>query len=253
MELRMTMSRVSELVTFLSNKNHSLSEILIHLVRVTFRDLRCEWISLSEITDRNEFVTVEISGASESSSNELSDRYSLSDHYPVSVAIKSGTIVFIPSLEDSVQEYPLLTKYPALLDNNSFFAVPISLSATPVAAFVITCKRDSALHNVDLDFLTAVADIFALSVYTSRDFNSFARKVELDIPHLDPNDSEGLTPRQVLISRLISEGRTNHDISELIGFSESTVRQEIMKLFLLTNSKSRHEVGEHYQRRHKES
>lgn len=249
----MTMLQVSELVTFLSNKNHSLSEILIHLVRVTFRDLRCEWISLSEITDRNEFVTVEISGASASGKNELSDRYSLSDHYPVSVAIKSGRIIFIPSLEDSVQEYPLLAKYPALLKNNSFFAVPILLSATPVAAFVITCKRDSSLHNVELDFLTAVADIFALSVYASRDFNSVARKTDLELPHLAATDSEDLTPRQRLISRLVFEGRTNHEISELIGYSESTVRQEIMKIFVLTNSKSRREVGEHYQRRHKES
>jgi DNA-binding NarL/FixJ family response regulator len=116
-----------------------------------------------------------------------------------------------------------------------------------VAAFAIFYKADRALHDVDLDFLTAVADIFSLAVHASRDFNSVTRKVELDIPHLAANDSEDLTPRQVLISRLISEGRTNHDISELIGYSESTVRQEIMKVFVLTNSKSRGKVGEHCQ------
>lgn len=249
----MPLSKVSEFVTFLSNKNHSLEEILAHLVRVTFRDLNCEWISLSEVNDSNEFITVEISGASAVAANELSERYSLSDHYPVSDALKYGRIIFISSVEDSAQEYPLLAKYPALLDNNSFFAVPISLSATPVAAFVISCKKNSALNDVDFDYLTAISDIFALSVYASRDFSSVDRKVEVDIPHLIAKDSEDLSPRQVLISRLISEGRTNHDISNLIGYSESTVRQEIMKLFVLTNSNSRRQVGEHYRSTHKDT
>jgi DNA-binding CsgD family transcriptional regulator len=245
------MSKISEFVTFLSNKNHSLAEILTHLVFVTFREIECESIILFELTDRNEFITVDTFGIDEPSQNEIAATYSLNHHLPISESIKSGEIILITEDQKFIEEYPLLTNFPILLHGKSLFAVPISLSATPVAAFAIFCKADPALHNVDLDFLTAVADIFALSVYASRDFNSVARKVELDIPHLAANDPEDLTPRQVLISRLISEGRTNHDISELIGYSESTVRQEIMKVFVLTHSTSRREVGEHYRSTHK--
>jgi DNA-binding CsgD family transcriptional regulator len=218
---------------------------------VTFRDIECESIVLFELTDRNEFLTVDTFGVDEPSKKEIASTYSLNQHLPISDSIKSGEIILITEDQKFIEEYPLLSSFPILLHGKSLFAVPISLSATPVAAFAIFCKANPALHNVDLDFLTAVADIFALSVYASRDFNSVARKVEKDIPHLTVTDSEDLTPRQVLISRLISEGRTNHDISELIGYSESTVRQEIMKVFVLTHSTSRREVGEHYQRSHK--
>lgn len=249
----MSMSKISEYVTFLSNKNHSLAEILAHLVRVTFRDLNCESVSLYELNDQNEYLTVDISGADKSSSDEISPKYNLSEHYPISDALKYGRIIFISSLEDFESEYPLIANYPKLMAGKSFFAVPISLSATPIAAMAIFCKSNSSLCDTDLDFLTAISDIFALSVYASRDFNSVDRKVELDIPHLAANDSEDLSPRQVLISRLVSEGRTNHDISELIGYSESTVRQELMKIFVLTNSNSRRQVGEHYRNTHKET
>jgi len=249
----MSMSKISEFVTFLSNKNHSLEEILTHLVRVTLRDLHCDSLVLVELNDTNELVTVGVSGAGEDSVSELSDKYSLSENYPVCDAIKTGKNILLIEEEDFYEKYPLLSNFPHLIKGKSLLAVPISLSATPMAVFGITCERNPDLASYDLDFLTAIADIFALSVYAAREFSSVDRKVELDIPHLVANDSEDLTPRQVLISRLISEGRTNHDISELISYSESTTRQEIMKLFVLTNSKSRREVGEHYKRRHKES
>ena len=245
------MSKISELVTFLSNRNHPLSAILSHLVLVTFRELECESIILFELTDNNEFITVDNFGIDDQGENEIATTYSLDQHLPISEAIKSGEIIVITEDQKSIEEFPLLASFPILLQGKSLFAVPISLSATPVAAFAIFCKANSNVGNVDLDFLKAVSDIFALSVYASRDFNSVARKVEHDIPHLAALDSEDLSPRQVLISRLIAEGRTNHDISELIGYSESTVRQELMKIFVLTKSTSRHEVGNHYKSHHK--
>lgn len=188
---------------------------------------------------------------SHSRRKELAVSYSLSEHYPISASLKSGEIILITDEEKYLIEYPLLSEIPLSMSGKSMFAIPIFLSATPVAAFGVFCKTNSSLHNVDLDFLKAISDIFAFSVYGARDFSSGDRKIEINIPHLVPNDFEDLSPRQVLISRLISEGRTNHDISELIGYSESTVRQEIMKIFVLTNSSSRRQVGEHYQNSNK--
>lgn len=249
----MSMSKISEFVTFLSNKNHSLSAILTHLVFVTFRELECESIILFELTDGNEFIIVDTFGIDGQIRREIAGTYSLYEHLPISESIKSGKIILITEDPKFIDEYPLLANFPMLSNGKSLFAVPISLSATPVAAFAIFCKANSNVGNVNLDFLKAVSDIFALSVYASRDFNSVARKVERDIPHLAALDSEELLPRQLLISRLIAEGRTNHDISELIGYSESTVRQELMKIFVLTKSTSRGEVGEHYRSTHSDT
>ena len=40
-----------------------------------------------------------------------------------------------------------------------------------------------------------------------------------------------LTPRQQLILQMISEGRTNIGIGEMLKYSESTIRQETIKIF----------------------
>lgn len=247
----MTMAKVSEFVTFLSNKNHPLSAILAHLTFVTFRDLQCEFIALFELNGSNQYHAVESLGAPELTLEELATSYSINDHYPISDSLKSGEIILLTDSEKYLEEYPLLREISLPLNGKSIFAIPILLSATPVAAFGIFCNSNSKLEDSDFDFLRAISDIFSFSVYGARDFSAVNRKIENDIPHLKANDSEDLSPRQVLISRLISEGRTNHDISELIGYSESTVRQEIMKVFVLTNSSSRRQVGEHYQARQK--
>ena len=42
---------------------------------------------------------------------------------------------------------------------------------------------------------------------------------------------EPLTERQELILKMIAEGRTNSDISDLLGYSESTIRQETIKIY----------------------
>jgi DNA-binding NarL/FixJ family response regulator len=44
-------------------------------------------------------------------------------------------------------------------------------------------------------------------------------------------ESKVITDRQLLILKMMSEGRTNIAISELLGYSESTVRQETIKIF----------------------
>jgi DNA-binding NarL/FixJ family response regulator len=40
-----------------------------------------------------------------------------------------------------------------------------------------------------------------------------------------------LTQRQQLILRMVSEGRTNTAIGEMLKYSESTIRQETIKIF----------------------
>ena len=246
----MYLSKISGFVTFLSNKNHPLTEILAHLVRVVFRDLNSNSIILFELDDRNQFILVDTSGISEVGQSEMVSTYSLSEKYPIADSIRFGKIIFIDSDQELQNSYPLLANFPSLMAGNSLICVPISLSATPIGAFAIFCENATKITRDDLSFLEVISDIFSLSVYGPRDFHSGDRKIEINTPHLENLDGGGLSPRQLLISRLIAEGRTNHDISELIGYSESTVRQEIMKIFVLTNSTSRRQVGEHYQITH---
>ena len=63
--------------------------------------------------------------------------------------------------------------------------------------------------------------------------------------HVQSTDNN-LTERQQVILRLISEDRTNLTISELLGYSESTVRQETIKIFAKLNCTGRKEATQIY-------
>jgi DNA-binding NarL/FixJ family response regulator len=52
-----------------------------------------------------------------------------------------------------------------------------------------------------------------------------------------------ISDRQLLILRMMSEGRTNIAISELLGYSESTIRQETIKIFAKLECSGREEAS----------
>ncbi len=65
--------------------------------------------------------------------------------------------------------------------------------------------------------------------------------------HARSKKPEGeLTERQLVILRLISEGRTNGDIAELLGYSESLIRQETIKIYSLLSCNGRQEAAKIY-------
>jgi DNA-binding CsgD family transcriptional regulator len=136
---------------------------------------------------------------------------------------------------DSLLIYPRLVEYPLLVGNKSLIFFPIFSLGTPISVIAI----NSRVHLEEEDslnvFLSAVASVF--SMYFYRNLNSSknseahetARKKLL--PSIGFEESLSLTDRQLVILRLISEDRTNKSISEFLGYSESTVRQDIMKIF----------------------
>jgi DNA-binding NarL/FixJ family response regulator len=55
-----------------------------------------------------------------------------------------------------------------------------------------------------------------------------------------------LSQRQDLILRMISEGRTNNSIGEILQYSESTIRQETIRIFSKLGCDGRSEAAELY-------
>jgi DNA-binding NarL/FixJ family response regulator len=55
-----------------------------------------------------------------------------------------------------------------------------------------------------------------------------------------------LTERQEVILRMMSEGRTNSAIGRLMGYSESTIKQETMKIFTKLGYNDRDQASQIY-------
>ncbi len=61
-------------------------------------------------------------------------------------------------------------------------------------------------------------------------------------PQQNLQTNNDLSERQMLILKLISEGRTNADIAEIIGYSESLIRQETIRIYSLLGCSGRNEA-----------
>lgn len=59
-------------------------------------------------------------------------------------------------------------------------------------------------------------------------------------------ENHTLTERQQVILKLIAEGRTNGDIAEILGYSESLIRQETIRIYAVLRCNGRQEATDIY-------
>ena len=158
---------------------------------------------------------------------------------PLASAMREGrTIWFDARDESSWQEFPDMRsrKIPIHPEIESTIAMPIGYEV-PVAGLLITLR--GRLHDrpqeVQRRFFETLAAILGIVVDGSR-----VRTELLSRGTRPPAPKDGdLTERQVAILRLIAEGKTNKAIGSRLGYSESTVRHETMRIFRVLGVASR--------------
>ena len=244
------MNKVSNFVVFLSGRDHTLQEILDHLLRVVLVSLDTDTIVFFQVNQYSEIRIAGKSGGSKLIADEMAHTNNLSDNLPVADAIRHGKIVWMENLFESKSTYPMLANFPNLLEQKLGIVIPIFLSGTPIGALALT-SRVTYPTTIECEvFLQAIGHIFSMYVYR----NVLSSPDEPD--DLEPKNgsdvsfSSGhgleLTERQLVILRLISEERTNLSISQFLGYSESTIRQEIMRIFVKLGCTSRSEAAKIY-------
>lgn len=249
----MYLPHISEFSDFLASKDNTLQDTLDYLERVTLNIIGCNSIIFFEVNTDSEFFMAGKSGISRLAQEELSSIYSLREHYPVSDAINKGETIWLEPSEERLEEYPLLKNFPVLVDHHVFIASPIFRFSTPVSAFAIFSDTKMKANVEAEDFLTAICSIFSLYYYqTAVATLSEPKKLTHSSTNISADVSSELTDRQKLILRLISEDRTNSNISEFLGYSESTIRQEIMKIFVKLGCSTRKECAEIYKKLNKD-
>ncbi len=231
----MSLTKISEFADFLAERDRTLKEILNHLNRSVLEFLDVDSIAFCQVNESNQFLVTESAGVSTRGSKELATFYDMDEKWPVAETIRHGRIIWINNFSDNRFEYPKLEEYPILVGDKSLIIFPVFMLGTPIAAMIITSRLQKEEKDSINLFLTAVSSVFSLYFY--RNINSSRVNVDREgnrknLPSFDASDHRSLlTDRQLVILRLISEERTNRNISEFLGYSESTIRQEIMKIF----------------------
>jgi len=238
---------VSEFIAFLSGKELTLEEILSHIVQVVLSPLKAEAIFMCQINSGNQAERVGAWGMPLEMFRAQGNLFNLNDKYPSTDALRYRKTTWVNTLPEWGTAYPLLKDLPYTTGAKSFICFPIEKAGTPVATLGVF-SRDDILPNAEIEaFLKAVGSVFSMYMFSQDSRTRGAMRVQgKHMPsHVESTDNK-LTERQQVILRLISEDRTNLTISELLGYSESTIRQETIKIFAKLKCHGRNEAAQIY-------
>ena len=235
---------VSKFISFLSTHEPTLGEILSHMVQVVLSPLNAEAILIRQLNSKNQTVLVATWGIPSEMIQTPGDNFDLSDKYPTTDTLRNRRMTWISTLPDWGDEYPLLKASPYSTGAKSYICFPIEKAGTPVAALGVF-SRDAIAPNAEIEsFLTAVGCVFSMFMFSQNSkSNEILSTQGKPTPTSMGSAANELTERQLVILRLISENRTNLVISELLGYSESTVRQETIKIFAKLGCTGRNEAA----------
>lgn len=157
---------------------------------------------------------------------------SIFDDHPASLSIRTDSIICRElSFKKSVSIKPIVIAWP-VESNARILGSVVSIT-------------DSGCDAIDenREFIDALALLInnTLSSRLERSKSRNNARLNGNAPH-----PEKLSERQEVILKMIAEGRTNGDIAEILGYSESLIRQETIKIYAILNCNGRHEAAQTY-------
>jgi DNA-binding NarL/FixJ family response regulator len=249
----MYLKRVSDFIGFLGLHQHKLEDVLSHLVHRVLVDIQVTSIFILGLNEANKVELVGQFGCNQEMWKGFPENVSIFDKYPATEAMRTRKTSWINTLPDWGQEYPLLKDFQHDGPEKTFIGLTIEKCETPVAVVGFY-----ALEIIEVDgeidsFLGTIANVLSLYLYSGKEIAEPTKnRTNRSIAFNDKSRDESLTERQLLILKLISENRTNISISELLGYSESTIRQETIKIYAKLGCNGREEASLIYLTRSKE-
>jgi DNA-binding CsgD family transcriptional regulator len=241
-----------EFSRYLAMREHTFSEVISHVTYRIFSDLHPSG-SLFTIFDGEKYLDIKAYvGAIPVQKVEIVKRLSVLDANAISRCFKTNMPIW--SNADSELDFvssevtepvsPSWTTKPV-----TSVSVPLEIHGSTGAVFTLFLREESKrIQEVEL-FISAISQIFYL--YVSK---SFPSKISQGDNNLGAGKKiESLTQRQLLVLELMADGKTNATISNTLGYSESTVRQETIKIFFKLGCKDRKEAANYFNSRRQTS
>jgi DNA-binding CsgD family transcriptional regulator len=165
----------------------------------------------------------------------IPDRFVSADT-PFNRSLRTGEIVECGNFESYLWASP---GNPELFFPQGF-AYSVAWPIPGLGSAVTYCSKENELTVESREFLLIIGMILSLQTTYSRIGSDFGR---FRASHVPPYDL-ALTNRQWTILEAIKTGRTNFDIAEDLGFSESLIRQETVQIYRKLGVTGRKEILE---------
>lgn len=224
-------SLIANLVSHLATKDLTEDQICEFLTTktLTFLDVGHVWIS--EVTNRKTIRARASYGIDQSKFADWQE-FPLDWKLPVTDALVEQKLVWINGLPEWPNEYPLLKNVAYEKNMRTQIIIPIIRFDSPVACLGLVSHSElNPDEELDIFFRT-LADLISLHLFRQ------AR----DRKRLESPNVSSLSDRQVQILVHIADKKTNLEIADLMGYSESTIRQETIRIFEKLNVKGRNEA-----------
>ena len=129
-------------------------------------------------------------------------------------------MIWLADHKDWEEAYPHLLEYPDSTELRSLINVPTYVTGAPIGVMGIMCNKEVRPTPEDVSFVDIVAGL--ASLHLSKSMNKQA---------LLEDRGAYLTKRQIIILEMMSQQMTNMQIAKELGYSESTIRHETMRIY----------------------
>lgn len=169
-------------------------------------------------------------------SQEVSESWkqsSINDSTPTTDALKTNNIVWVGEKSEWEREYPHLAKYGLDMTANAYVTWPITVRGSYMSVLGLCLNRSLGPTPALISFMETIGGIIALQLSQSDKASTTSEEDRISaLMNL-------FSRRQRDVMHLISEGLTNPQIATELGFSESTIRQESMRIYEILGASGR--------------
>ena len=227
---------ISQLNEYLELKRPSLDELVHFLTVRTLQPWSAERVFIARVDRDGVFRDFSFFGFPFDNSANWQEVH-IADRVPMADAARSGTIV-VASEEQIVEVYKTLVDRRSEWIGRTIIDVPIIKGGVSVGVIGIVFKGETPQDESFLPFLRSLASCIVFALDETR--RKIAQKRTL-------GPKNELTDRQKKILEMMSQGLTNAAMAIRLGFSESLVRQETVKIFRSLNVSNRREASEKFE------
>jgi DNA-binding CsgD family transcriptional regulator len=225
-------SAIGELVEFIGTEDPGLNELCQFAVIRTFHSLGATAMFGSYLDTDGSINLIGQYGYNAEMLKSWTKAH-IDENIPAADALKTNNIIWLASGADWERDYPELSQYSLESGTKTFITWPITVRGAYMSVLGINLNDVVApLPNL-ISFLETIGGLFALQLSRSQ-----------NLQELNVNDEISarislFTRRQRDVLKLVADGLTNSQIGTELGFSESTIRQETMRIYEILGATGR--------------
>ena len=225
--------KVEELARFLTSGSRTAADVGKFLAEVTYKDF--DLISVYFFRADND-GKVRFAGGHNIpvESSEKWPEFDLNLPLPLTECVRNRQKIWLNGREEWELQYPMMKDFSINPELKTFINVPLQVEGYAIAAMGLSSRIDLP-HSADMSsFINAVSGIVGIYAQNLPEFRGARQQ---------GTSRRVLSRRQNNILNLIREKLTNREIGDELGYSESTIRQETMRIYQILHVNNRREAA----------